>query len=988
MELDWQSPPLAISGIYKAREWQASQEAVGTSIPPTSSSFVTRRRSSMAHAPPPGPPPSQPIPSVPALPSQYEMYEGMYDGMPDTSEPQRGTMSQMHPYTRPAASANLAAVAAFSQARLAAASTSASISPSPLRSSSSLENLLDSPPLPARRSTFSRRFTAAQETNSDRSLLGPTDVRPEPRPSPRRALTKALELAREAVRLDSTNDDPYGAVVAYGQSVALLSEVMERVMRGEDSTESHRKQNGRRRSVVAQEEEVKRLKSIHDTYADRMNILSLIYSIPLPSTSPPSAYASSLSQSTDSTRPSSPSSISPSAESSDSRQHLQPSLRPRSRDGLRFPSETIRFYDSSGDDELDAAEAIGTALSTSTVLHSVGRTASLGVGAGSSSHPYAASSATPSVSTSLPNRAHTVRSSLRPRASSNLPPPAPPPTKSPPPAPVPAPAAVELTAEPTSASHLKASESGRRRGDSVSSASHSRANSASRLSSLQEERMEDLSSPPSETTPLPTLSDGSVLPRSRMSLHSAPSSVVSHESHPLPPLPSSAGSPITARVAAPVTGSASEPPSPHVATQFTTPRPRGCSGFSVRSEAAAPVNRPSLINTSPHLGTISQRRHKTSIVPSNPSSSPTESTASAASMLNTGRLTASALSASTVSSLGIGSRNRASSQPSRRPSTASGSYFPSGATAMPNGAPAPRKPSIPSRLNPNVPPQISINTALMSPPLGPTTIMPLVPPPPIPYGNIPTAPLSPMPALAPPDPMRKPYHMMSLLRQTMTSKTGGYITRRLHVPQEVWSQGGAKLTNIPEKIRVVEVLCSALDELQRWSVEYFGAGNVSSGMALGIGSIGRKEGEQWSMKLEEFASACDGVVGNFGKKLGVGEGFVTKKSSGVTSWGGKLTRQFDKLTNGKNLDSPAVYVQGLSKLFQQAQLLDEHTKAALSVPPAPLYMGFPIEVRTALEFKLRHASEFFAKVVLTFVIRDMALLLDKYVKKCEKWLAE
>lgn len=123
---------------------------------------------------------------------------------------------------------------------------------------------------------------------------------------------------------------------------------------------------------------------------------------------------------------------------------------------------------------------------------------------------------------------------------------------------------------------------------------------------------------------------------------------------------------------------------------------------------------------------------------------------------------------------------------------------------------------------------------------------------------------------------------MSLLRQTMTSKTGGYITRRLHVPQEVWSQGGAKLTNIPEKIRIVEVLCSALEELQNWSVEYFGAGSVSSGMALGIGAIGRREGEGWSIKMEEFANVCDGVVGGFGKKLGVGEGFVMKKSSGVS----------------------------------------------------------------------------------------------------------
>ena len=130
--------------------------------------------------------------------------------------------------------------------------------------------------------------------------------------------------------------------------------------------------------------------------------------------------------------------------------------------------------------------------------------------------------------------------------------------------------------------------------------------------------------------------------------------------------------------------------------------------------------------------------------------------------------------------------------------------------------------------------------------------------------------------------------MMNLLRQTMQSKSGGYITRRLHVPQEVWSQGGAKLTNIPEKIRVVGVLSSALEEIQSWSVEYFGAGNVSSGMAMGIGSIGKKEAEAWAMKLEEFSNVCDSVVGSFGKKLGVGEGFATKKSSGVSGLCGSL----------------------------------------------------------------------------------------------------
>ncbi|KAJ6574841.1 hypothetical protein B0H19DRAFT_933190 [Mycena capillaripes] len=226
--------------------------------------------------------------------------------------------------------------------------------------------------------------------------------------------------------------------------------------------------------------------------------------------------------------------------------------------------------------------------------------------------------------------------------------------------------------------------------------------------------------------------------------------------------------------------------------------------------------------------------------------------------------------------------------------------------------------------------------------------------------------------------------MMNLLRNTMTSATGGYVTRRLHVPQEVWSQGGAKLTNLSEKVRVVAILCSALEELSTSSSEHFGAGNVSSGLALGIGSIGRKEGEAWLARLEEFSTVCDGVVANFGKKLGVGEGFVIKK----TTWGDKLTRRFDKFTNGKNLDSPAAYVSGLRRLFLHAQLLDEHSQAITAQPVAPAYAALPNEIRIAADKKLKRASQFFATVVLTFVIRDLSQLLDKYAKKCEKWLAE
>lgn len=111
----------------------------------------------------------------------------------------------------------------------------------------------------------------------------------------------------------------------------------------------------------------------------------------------------------------------------------------------------------------------------------------------------------------------------------------------------------------------------------------------------------------------------------------------------------------------------------------------------------------------------------------------------------------------------------------------------------------------------------------------------------------------------------------------MTSKSGGYITRRLHVPHEVWSQGGAKLLNLPEKVRVVEVLCHALEEVQYASTEVTSGAGVTGAPPAG----GRNDFERWVAKLDEWNGACESVVGSVGKKLGVGEGFGAKKSGGV-----------------------------------------------------------------------------------------------------------
>ncbi|KAH9178881.1 hypothetical protein EDB89DRAFT_1928945 [Lactarius sanguifluus] len=850
-----------------------------------STSLAQRRRSSALH-PPPQPPPSQPIP-YPA-------------GMIQT-------------FARPVASPRLSSVAAFSQPQVRHTSPAVAPLPSTNGARSPPRQRPHSPPVQHQEIVPERLLISSRDSqqSSERS-----------RPSSRRALTKALELAREAVKLDSTNDDPYGAVVAYGKSVALLSKVMERVMSGEDSTDSIRRRGGRRRSVVAQEEEVRRLKAIHDTYADRMNILSLIYSIPPPPHSPSPLYPTSISTSTDSTQPPSPVSGSPSSDSSD---HLHREPSTAQLDGVdvrRFSQDTAKYELFEGGLKLPGYH-----------------------------HPYSATSVpqpfdddpeTPIARATVvlpPLRAlsHQVppppgpSSGLRPRATSDLPPPAPPPHSALPPAPH----------QPISSRHLNAT---RPRGQSIS---HSRSGSNSRLEPLQEERDKQ-----------PEQAQQRVHPNVDDDLRHQPRSTQldATRSQPLPPLPLADSLTV------------SEPAQDRSPTSLKFgPRPRGGSTFSTRSEIISP---PTLISNSTTLGTISQRRSKASAPPSTSTSTPIQF-ADAVPPLSLKPKVPSLMTSVPPPSY---ARSRASSQPGQRPSITGLPSLSFDASARPPSAVAvlPRKTSVSSKSNSSLP-QITVVTGYLSPPLD-TPANQLVPPPPIPHSNLPTTPTSPLPPTAPSDPLRKPYHMMSLLRHTMVSKTGGYITPRLHVPQEVWSQGGARLLNLPEKVRVVEVLCSSLEEVQHTSGGVFGAGNVSASLAPGVG---KKEGELWSLKLEEFSNC-----------LGVGEGFMIKKHSGVTSWGGKLTRQLDKLTNQKNLDSPASYVQGLSRLFAQVQLLDEHSRAVSMQPIAPAYASLTPELRSAIESKLRRSSEFFATVVLTFVVRDMAQLLDKYVKKCEKWLAE
>ncbi|KAF8912860.1 hypothetical protein CPB84DRAFT_1759692 [Gymnopilus junonius] len=925
MEIEWETSPAPHR--TDGRHWH-EHSPPPVSFPSPSSLISQRRRSSAANTRPAGPPPNLPIPSVPGSSSAAQQPLPDFSDSPSYSSLSRGSRSSS--FARPSASPNLSAVAAFSQARQASSSQSNSSSMTP-----SIDDLSDPPPqsyLPP--SSFrppDRNHDAL--TQPDRNLLSPPgDLghRSEHRPSSRRALTRALELAREAVQLDSTNDNPEAAVNAYAQSVALLSEVMERVRNGEDST-SDGPRRRRRRSVAAQEEEVRRLQNIHDTYADRMNILSIIYSIPpvpYQSTSAYSNPAVSGGESTTSTSPTT--SVSPSSDNSPQipQQVYTPYIpdeypNPNSNPSAQYADQRDSVY------RLDESVLTGSAIS----------------GLPSTTHPYAVQYDMSPQMQPAPSPPRNSVVARRKRASSNLPPKPPPPNSSLPLAPMLH--SDETFSELTSQIPKRSENQLRAAGDAPG---HRRTPSG--LQALEEETEE---SGRQNNGPRENIVDN------ERSVPDVPTPrTTKPDSPPLPPLPSPTS---PDAFGTPRNGLAKPPSSPGLPNSAQA-RPRALSQVPVRSGEVPNIN-------ATNQGTIYQRR-KTSAPPSTRSASPAESVTSAGSAPQT----IPPLPTNVHGSV----RSRSSSQPGRRPSIIGGRVSPDQPPPLPGTASngVSRKTSAASKLTPSL---SNLHLDSLPPPTLQSTVglYPGYPP------NLPTTPTSPLPPAPPSDPLLKPYHMMKLLRNTMMVQTGGYVTRRLHVPCEVWSQGGAKLTSLDEKIRVVTILCSALDDLELSSSDHFGAGNVSSGLALGIGSIGRKEAEGWLSKLDEFSNVCDHIVANFGKKLGVGEGFVSRKPT----WGGKLFSRFDKFTNnGKNLDSPAAYVQGLRKLFQQTLLLDEHTRAILSQPIAPAYGAFPPDLRGSAEQKLKRFSEFFASVVLTFVIRDLSQLLDKYVKKCEKWLAE
>jgi hypothetical protein len=118
------------------------------------------------------------------------------------------------------------------------------------------------------------------------------------------------------------------------------------------------------------------------------------------------------------------------------------------------------------------------------------------------------------------------------------------------------------------------------------------------------------------------------------------------------------------------------------------------------------------------------------------------------------------------------------------------------------------------------------------------------------------------------------------LRQLRSSiLTGAYLTQRLYVPKQLWQQGSVKLIHIETKVRMLDLLLSGLEGIERLGDLLLL--DTHANIRPGNASSRVDSANRLAKELESFEGMLDGVQSTLSKKLGYIEAPGGKKGGQV-----------------------------------------------------------------------------------------------------------
>jgi MIT (microtubule interacting and transport) domain len=280
----------------------------------------------------------------------------------------------------------------------------------------------------------------------------------------------------------------------------------------------------------------------------------------------------------------------------------------------------------------------------------------------------------------------------------------------------------------------------------------------------------------------------------------------------------------------------------------------------------------------------------------------------------------------------------------------------------------------------------------------------------------------------------RPFWLMRCLYQCIAHPRGGYITTKLFLPRDIWRVKNVKLKAIDEKISQCDLLTAALLKIEK--VDNLDAGAVlqelqsfenvmeqvrsllqkklggdvglsgSSSLFKGSPStelppeaLDSKSSNTTNSAAKSFASSWRKLRSKSStaaintsnstaapKDSGVGSGFSMSSlpmtsSSGPISSRHAIRRVSPTSINLTGMGPNANYMSSIAHLFDAVQVIDQ---IARQVEDPGLKRSSPAHV--GLELSVRNAAEFFAFYILRFVLSDVGVLLDKYVKRGSEWV--
>ena len=282
----------------------------------------------------------------------------------------------------------------------------------------------------------------------------------------------------------------------------------------------------------------------------------------------------------------------------------------------------------------------------------------------------------------------------------------------------------------------------------------------------------------------------------------------------------------------------------------------------------------------------------------------------------------------------------------------------------------------------------------------------------------------------------RPWWLMRCLYQTIAHPRGGYMSNKLFIPRDIWRVRNVKLRLIEEKVAQCDILTAAL--LQIANVDHMDAGAVwqelqsfetvleqvrvvllkKLGSDVGLSSSANvfkspsDEAEPLSTKASN-SSAAKSFASSWRKlrskssstAVPIQSTVSASKDASTTHTNAGLTMSSLPMTTSYNVPTSrshtarhklppptptqlpnipihhATYMASLARLFDAVQILDSIARQV--VDPG---LKCSSETLVGLELSVRNAAEFFAFFVVRFVMADLGLLVDKFLKRGTEWV--